>query len=198
MSADQQGLLLKVEQTKARLRATLEAGCIAYANGGAGGAGGAGRGDPIVDDRFKGQGNARFTPLSYDYAKAKAGNASALRKIQKKAGRKVSGMVPVAYQSSTGEMTGIGSSKNLPILVRSGALRQAVSSGRAKVVILPGGDRGRIIFARLPEYAKYHAEGSGNLPVRDPVKPNMADRTRMIAVMQRFLAVSLGRNLGIG
>ena len=200
MSADPRGLLLKVDQTKTRLRAMLEQGCMAFANGGAGGssAGVAGRGDPIVDDRFKGQGNARFAPLSYDYAKAKAGNASHLRKVQKKLGRKVSGMTAVAYQSNTGEMTGLGSGKNLPILVRYGTLRQAVTSGRARVVIAPTGDRGRVIFVRLPKYAKYHAEGSGSLPVRDPVKPNMADRAKMIAVMQRFLSVSLGRNLRVG
>jgi hypothetical protein len=192
MSLDRSGLLLKIEQAKERLRATLEAGCIAFANGGTGQKKG------FVDDRFAGQGNARFAPLSYDYAKAKAGNASALRKAQKKAGRTVSRLIPVAYQSNTGTMVGIGSSKNLPILVRSGALRQAVSAGKARVVILPTGDRGRVYFANLPEYATYHDQGKGRLPVRRPVMPNAADRARMVAVMRKFLGAGLARAIGIG
>lgn len=192
MSANNSKMLAKIEEVQDRLRVMLEQGCIAFANGG-GSAGGAGMGAPIVDDRFKGQGNARFAPLSYDYAKQKAGQAGKLRKLQKQAGRVASKMIPVAYQSNTGTMTGIGSSKNLPILVRTGKLRQAVTAGRARIVIVPDGTRGRVIFAGLPKYAKYHEEGSASLPVRSPVKPNAADRARMVLVMQKYLKANLPR-----
>lgn len=192
MSVDRSGLLLKVEQAKERLRATLEAGCIAFANGGTGQA------KPIVDDRFKGEGNSRFTPLSYAYAREKANASKGLREEQKKAGRTVSREVEVAYRRRTKTGVSIKSSKNLPILVRTGALRQAVSAGKATIIILDSGDRGKVYFARLPEYARYHAKGAGRLPMRSPVKPNAADKARMILVMQKFLSASLGRAIGIG
>ena len=57
--------LRRISLAKKALRTALEAACIAYANGGTGQAA------PIVDDRYKGQGNKRFAPLSDDYARRK-------------------------------------------------------------------------------------------------------------------------------
>lgn len=180
--------LAKIEQAKQRLVDALEHGCLAYANGGEGPNGIAGGGDPIVDDRFKGAGNARFAPLSWDYAMRKAASAKKLRKLQKKEGHTVSKMIPVAYQSRTGVIT--GTSNNLPILVRTSRLRHAVKAGRARVIIAEDGTRGRIVFVGLPKYAEYH-EGGDGVPARSPVKPNEADKARVVKSMRDFLRESL-------
>lgn len=173
MAAPGLDALRRIEQAKQALAQALEAGCIAYANGATGQA------SPIVDDRFKGQGNGRFPPLSPAYAKAKRSAAPALRGGIKAAGR----VVP------RGGATGA-----LPILVRTGALRQTVSGGRQhRIVLNVSGLQATIYFTNLPGYAVYHHTGAGRLPQRSPVQPNAADIAKFKAVVERVLRMRLGR-----
>jgi hypothetical protein len=166
--------LKRIAQARQALRQALEAACTAYANGAVG------QGSPIVDDRFKGGGNRRFTPLTADYAAEKRGRAKALRGGMKAAGRVVS--------------KGSGA---LPILVRTGLLRERVSRGRRhRIVVAADGLSATIYFTGLPGYAIYHHTGAGKLPVRSPVQPNAADLAAFKAVMLRVLRARINRGSG--
>lgn len=166
--------LRRIRQAKQALAQALEAACIAYANGGQGQA------SPIVDDRFKGGGNRRFAPLTPRYASAKAGRSGRLRQALKAAGR----VVP----------KGAGT---LPILVRSGVLRQRVAMGRAhRITLQPDQLRATILFINLPGYAIYHHTGTPKMVQRSPVAPNAADLARFKEVMLRVLRMRLGKAAG--
>ena len=216
MTLDNTRLLLKLDQVKSRLRATLDRGCRAFAFGGLGPQGLAGAGTAIVDDRFKGQGNARFTRLSPGYERFKAGQVAKEQRTGK-AGPPGSDLVNrgrVTGKTGSKKVRGTsarGGGKNLPILVgpnvyRNGTivhhgstLREAVSKNPGhRIFIRDSGAKARVFFVGLPIYAKAHHLGLNGLPVRSPITPNLADKARMIAIMQRFLSASLGRNLGIG
>lgn len=172
-------VLKRIAQAKQALAQALEAACRAYAIGsGAGKTRVPGQAAPIVDDRFKGAGNARFVPLSPDYARQKNRMAPSLRK-----GIKATGRVVPKGKATAG----------LPILVRTGKLRARVGTGGThRIVVSPDGMSAVITFSNLPGYAVYHHQGSGKLPVRSPVVPNEADRQKFIAVMQRVLRMRLG------
>jgi hypothetical protein len=155
-----------------------------------------GQGDPIVDDRFKGAGNKRFPPLTYAYAREKSGQSLSLQRQARKERRKGSKLIDVGFTSSTGTLRGFGSSKNLPILVRTGKMRQAVLAKQGHS-ITQSGSIATITFRGLPDYALYHHTGSGKLPVRSPVEPNLADIERVKAAVSRRLTAVLGKGANI-
>ena len=153
--------------------------------------GGPGVGQAVVGDRFQGAGNARFEPLSYEYAKSKGRKSPALNKSQKKEYGRGSKMINVPYTSSTGELTGLGFSKQLPILVLSGKLRAAVTS-RGHSIELKG-DTAIITFKNLPEYALYHNDPvKAPFPKRSPVEPNEDDAERIRSFATTWLSAQLG------
>ena len=174
-----------------RIAAVLDAlptvGAEEYANGRL-------RAKPIVSRHFTAGNQQRYgwAPLSRDYYRQKQ------KGIVKRGGRAVleGGMPGVKldtnaeFQSSTGELVGIGSGTNLPMLVRSGKMRQAVLSRTHR--ILRSGDVGIAVFSNLPVYAVAHHRGTGRLSKRSPVEPNAEDRGEVLKVMQRQLDVAIG------
>lgn len=156
-------------------------GAQAYANGG-------GRAKPIVDRHFT-PGNAQrygWPPLSREYAMRKAGQAGALRKGMKAAGRTVSNIdKSVPFRSSTGTMSGEGAGANLPMLVRSGETREAVNSRQHLVAVK--GDIATITFRNLPQRAKWLHEGTTRMPIRSPVEPNALDAEEIKGEMRRYM-----------
>jgi hypothetical protein len=168
--------LRRIAAAKAAVVSALHAACVSYANGATG------EGAPIVDARFSGEGNARFTPLRPATIRQKQRMGSGLRAAMKAKGRVVSRLVP----SSAGKV--------LPILVRSGLLRQRVSRGkRHRIMVGKHGLQATIWFTGLPKYAAYHHTGAGRLPMRSPVSPNAADRARFVAIIQRRFRAMMGR-----
>lgn len=207
MAAPGMDALRRIAQAKQAVAQSLEAACIAYANG-ANGANG--QAAPIVDDRFKGQGNRRFQPLNPDYARWKQGM---VRREQRTSAAGPVGSDLVARGRTSGRTgsakvkgTARGSrGKNLPILVgpnryRKGVLvhqgselRQRVSGGkRHRIILNVSGLSATIIFTGLPPYALVHHLGV-ELPQRSPVKPNAEDMAKFKAVMLRVLRMRLGR-----
>jgi hypothetical protein len=136
----------------------------------------AGQASPIVDDRFKGQGNWRFPALMPETVKAKARWAKGeIRKI----GRN---KIFFPGVGGTGSVM-IGGQK--PILVDSGALRAAVLSRRH--AIRQAGETAVITFGGLPDYAVYQHTGTGRMPKRSPVEPDQNDRKMLVAILQKRL-----------
>jgi hypothetical protein len=149
-----------------------------YANGGPGVS------QPIVADRFQGEGNARFAPLSENYEAIKAGRAKSLNAGQKQKYGHGSRLLPRPG----------GGGKSLPILVASGALRNAVGYSRNHRVT-SSGDTAQIAFIGLPEYAIYHHTGAPkvHLPKRSPVDPDTQDVIRIREFAERWLSAQVGR-----
>ena len=131
---------------------------------------------PPVDSHFThgGQAQYNFAPLSPEYAKAKAGQTSSLRKGMKSQGFTVS-------RAQGG---------NLPILVRTGKLRAMVAS--MKHVITQSGDIATITFTDLPDYAEYLHTGTDKMPARSPVNPGPKDLQEIDAELKKRLSVLLG------
>lgn len=187
MDASTSRAVKRLGRIAAVLAALPVVGAEEYANGRL-------RAKPIVSRHFTAGNQQRYgwAPLSRDYYRAKA------RGIVKRGGRAVlgDGMPGVKldtnaeFQSSTGELVGIGSGTNLPMLVRKGKLRQAVLSRTHR--ILAAGDVAVAVFGNLPVYALAHHRGSGRLPKRSPVEPNAEDRGEVVKVMQRQLDVAIG------
>lgn len=97
------------------------------------------------------------------------------------------------FKSSTGTMTGFGSGRNLPMLVLTGRLRQAVSGKRATIRIDRGSGVATITFGDLPEYALYLHDGTARMPARSPVEPCAADLEQMRALAQQFMDDASGK-----
>ncbi len=151
------------------------------------------RADPIVDKHFTpgNQGRNGWEPLSRDYFLAKGRQKGALRKGMKAAGRKQSKLDDNAgFQSSTGELVGIGAGTNLPMLVRKGELREAVASKQHRID--QAGDVAWITFTNLPEQAKWHHEGTATMPKRSPVEPSAADVEEVVAEMEKAMSLAAG------
>lgn len=110
--------------------------------------------------------------------------------IQKFAGGRTLSRVDKEAQHSTpfGGVTGVG--KNLPMLVRTSALRHAVS-GTKHVIAAMRGDMVVVSFRGLPSYATYLQNGTATMPARSPVRPGAADRQEVIAVMRRHMDAAL-------
>lgn len=141
-----------------------------YANGGF-------RGEPIVRSHFTAGNQARYgwQPLSPKYLKWKQGTP-ARTKERKRAIGAAGRVVP----------RGAG----LPVLVLSGALRDAITAGRAQVRIAGPG----VVMIRwggLPKYARFHHEGAGPLPKRSPINPSSADQKAIMLAARRYLSAAL-------
>jgi hypothetical protein len=192
---------------------SLEAACRAYAIGL--------RAKPIVDRHFT-PGNAErygFAPLSRPYFLAKQrgivshrgashflspaehARVGSLKGAKRKAmldtilhGRQGGKMDPNAgFRSSTGTMTGIGAGKNLPTLVLTGKLRQAVAAKNATIVVNRSNGVATITFHGLPEYALYLHEGTPRMPARSPVEPSADDIAMMRKAAAQFYNDFIGK-----
>jgi hypothetical protein len=166
--ADPSKLLARITAGKALLIQAAMVAARAYANGYAGAR-------PIVQSHFT-KGNAtryNWAPLSPAYAEEKEGATKALKAGMKQAKR----IVPAG--------------KGLPMLVRSGAMRDAIVAGRARIT--RRGDRIMIQWVGLPAYARYHQDGTPNRPARSPVNPSAADRALALNAARRFLSAALGK-----
>lgn len=168
MPADPNPLLARIAATRELMLHAVVVGCRGYANGAFGAVAG-------VRAHFTKGNEARysFAPLSPRYLKWKTGAAPKLKKGMKAANRAVP--------------KGAG----LPTLVLTGALRDAVSSGRA-VVSIVSMTQVRILWRGLPEYARYHEDGTPRMPARSPIQPSAADRAAIIATARRWLSAQIG------
>lgn len=191
MDANARAVVADVESAERAVFAALRAGLQEYANGG-------GRAQPIVDRHFTAGNQQRYgwAPLSREYFLAKQkslrGNVRG-GSFQPGGGRRGSKLDKAAeFQSSTGELVGIGTGKNKPMLVNSGATREAVTSKTARIDIGADGS-GSMIFT-VPDYAVHLHTGTAKMPKRSPVEPNDAD----IAAIQDAIARHLDTMLGTG
>lgn len=134
-------------------------------------------GVPLVRNHFTraGQAQYHFPALSPAYAAEKAGQTKRLKKGMKAAGR----VVPRG---------------DLPILVRTGKLRDAVSAPGHRIV--QTGDTATVTFRNLPDYAKYLHEGTAKMPARSPVNPGPEDLAKIRAVFAKRLAAARGQASG--
>lgn len=149
---------------------------------------------PIVEAHFTPGNDQRngWPPLSRSYALAKAkglsknrkGTASELQAL--KTGRKVKVDRNASFHSSTGTVSGIGTMANLPMLVRTGLLRQSVTS-RTLHAISQNGDTAMLTFSGLPDYASYLQNGTGRMPKRSPVDPSFEDVILMEDAVRKYL-----------
>jgi len=168
--------LQRIKNTKEALVRALLAACKEYANGGH-------RGRPIVAQHFT-QGNAGrqgWPPLSLGYGLWKAGAAPALKANIKASKRAVP------------------KGKQLPMLVLTGALRDAVTGGRATVRRVSA-DKMVITWTGLPDYATYLHEGTPRMPRRSPVALSDYDKAAIIEAANRHLslAVAAGGQVPLG
>jgi hypothetical protein len=177
-------LLRKMEAAANTLRTLPTRMADFYANGGDG------VGQGVVGDRFQGQGNQRFAPLSPRYAKTKGKHSKELNKRQKEKYGKGSKLITVPFASKSGTEGIVNNS--LPILVLSGDLRAAVTSRDHQIE--QNGDTAIITFSNLPDYAKWHQTGTKKraMPARSPVDPNDADMKRVNEFAQRHVDAAVG------
>jgi hypothetical protein len=174
-SADDRNERTTLELTKlADFVASLsEVGAQEYANGRY-------RGAPLVDAHFTPGSQERYgwPDLSPEYEERKRLAGPALRKGMRAAGRKVSKFDEDKFGGNI-----------LPMLVLTGALRQAVTSKTHKIT--RKGDVATIVFDDLPEYALAHHTGNPgrNLPKRSPVEPGPEDLELIEEAMERHLAL---------
>jgi hypothetical protein len=166
-----------------------------YANGGPGVSQG------IVGERFAGQGNARFAPLSKNYFDWKSGKSKDLNKQQKIRYGRGSRMIDVrtgskmAKDSTGGMVSAARMTKILPILVLTGALRAAVTARNHKVTSLRGqGDVAWVTFVNLPEYAlAHHDPKKAGRVRRSPVAPNFDDIKKVVEFARRHITALTAR-----
>lgn len=146
------------------LEAAVLGACREYANRGY-------RGEPIVRRHFTAGNRSRYewAPLSPRYAAWKDGVTKQKKEDMAKAKR----VVPKG--------------KGLPMLVLSGAMRDAITSGRARVTRV-GPGRFVIRWANDPHYTIYHHLGMGHNPKRSPVEPNAEDIQAIWAAANRYLS----------
>ncbi len=86
--------------------------------------------------------------------------------------------------------------KGLPMLVRSGRLRDAITSGRA-TVRRTGPDAFIISWPNEPEYAIFLHEGTPKMAKRSPIEPNAADKKAIIEAAKRHLSAAIGTGGGV-
>jgi hypothetical protein len=168
--------LQRIKNTKEALARAIVAACKEYANGGF-------RGRPIVAQHFTQGNQARqgWAALSPGYALWKSGATPALKKSMKQAKRSVP------------------AGKGMPMLVLTGALRDAVTGGRAVVRRLSY-DRFVITWDGLPDYATHLHTGTPRMPRRSPVDLSQSDKDQIIMAANRYLslAVAAGGQVPLG
>lgn len=192
MRGNAQAAIRRLSSLADAIEALPRIGAEAYADGG-------GRARPIVDRHFTAGNAARYgwAPLSREYAlaKAKGAGVSGKRKtpgtVKLSSGRRVKVDPAVPFASSTGELRGIGSGANLPMLVRSGDLRESILSPTLHKIAMSG-DSAVITWFGQPKYAAYHHRGLGRNPLRSPVAPNEEDRRAVSEAMEKWLRAKTG------
>lgn len=158
----------------------------AYANGAPG------QTDPIVADRYKGQGNSRFAPLSTEYALWKQGKSKELKKKLLANWGHGAKLLKVEHRARRQGIDVGGFAKgSLPILVLGGKLRAVVASARNHP-ITQAGDVATITFRSVPDYGKWLRSGTKRMPARTPVDPNEADLERVKEFGERWLSLQVG------
>lgn len=190
MDAPTKDTLRKLSQLADAMARLPTIAAKAYANG-------IDRNRPIVEAHFTPGNDQRngWPPLSRNYALAKArglnktkrGKASELQTL--KTGRKVKIDRNASFQSSTGTVSGIGTMANLPMLVRTGLLRQSVTTPTLHA-IAQSGDTAHITFSGLPDYASYlhtGTDGKRHMPKRSPVEPSFEDVILMEDAVRKYL-----------
>lgn len=191
MDAPASAAIRRLQALAAAIESLPKIGAQAYADGG-------GRARPIVDRHFTAGNAGRYgwAPLSREYARAKARGAGIRAKPQKftklKSGRKVAVDTHVPFQSSTGTLRGEGTMANLPMLVRSGDLRESITSPTLHRIAMSG-DAAVITWFGQPKYAVIHHTGAGKMPRRSPVMPNAEDAKAIADAMEKWLRAQTGR-----
>lgn len=166
--------LASLDQLAAAIDRLPEVGARAYAKPPPG------QGKAIIDDRFKGAGNARFIRLAPSTIKQKEG---AVKKA--KAEKKV--RAGVFFGIGTGAKLIKG---NKPVLVSTGRLRAAINAEAHTVIATPG--LAVLVIRGLPDYAKYLQEGTDKMVKRSPIDINQDDQNRIEAVMQKAFKLAIG------
>ena len=75
---------------------------------------------------------------------------------------------------------------NLPMLVRTGTLRERVTS-RTLHAISMSGDTAVVTFNGLPDYATYLHTGGRRTPKRSPVEPSFGDVLLIEDAVRKYL-----------
>lgn len=163
----------RIKDASSAVAAAIEAACLEYANGGF-------RARPIVYSHFTRGNQSRYgwAPLSPRYARRKARQTKGLRKGMKAAGKSVP--------------AGAG----LPMLVRTGALRDAITGGGA-TVRRTAPEAFVIEWANDPHYATYLHNGTPKMPKRSPIEPNADDERQVIDAARRYLSAAVGTGGGV-
>ena len=73
--------------------------------------------------------------------------------------------------------------KNLPIMVRTGDLRDAVLGDDTKITVTPGG---AVIELTVPDHGVHHITGGPKLPRRDWTEPNDEDVQNVADFMDKL------------
>lgn len=160
---------------------------------------------PIVEAHFTPGNDQRqgWPPLERSYAMAKASGLSKARGLYRidtrkkdlstyqklSTGTRVKIDRNASFQSSTGTMSGVGKMSNLPMLVRSGLLRESITSRKSRTLhaISVSGDNAFVTFNGLPDYATYLHEGTGRMPKRSPVEPSFGDVMLIEDAVRKYL-----------
>ena len=201
------GILRKTEGAQAALLNAVLAAAEEYANGG-------NRAEPIVRRHFT-AGNAdryQWPPLSPKYAKWKEGGTTqtvggvGFLNAQQRgqlaafmagltgvtgAARKAARAREVSRLRGGRPASRPTGGQALPMLVLSGRLRDAVAGGRATVRAVSA-SRIVIRWSGLPDYARFHEEGTPKMARRSPVEPNDEDRRAIVMAARRYLSASIG------
>lgn len=192
MDAPSHPLVRRILAVAVAMKTCLRAGAEAYANGN-------GRARPIVASHFTTGNQQRYgwPPLSRDYFLAKqrgirtpAGKVPATAKLAN--GQRVKTGTS-EFQSRTGELVGIGSGANLPMLVKTGKTRQAIAYTPHPI---DGNADGSIVTIHFgvgaPEWARYLETGTSRMPRRSPVDLNDQDRREVLDTMKRHMSAAMG------
>ncbi len=163
------------------------------------------RARPIVDHHFTAGNGGRYgwPDLSPAYAKAKSrGTVGIGRGNGVFLGRSASALTPASARQAgqqlarSGERRAskleIGAGSTLPMLVRSGKMREAINTG-GKIVRVSA-DQLRIVWEVAAYVAWHHTGGSkpGRPPKRSPIEPNEADVTEVREVVEQYVQQSIG------
>lgn len=187
-------VLRKLQQTKQRMRDAVMHAASTYAFGHGVKGNATGRSVAIVNRHFTLGNQQRYgwAPLSRDYFLDKQGSLGKAKVFFNPGGgkQKIKLDPKAEFTSSTGELVGIGSGKNKPMLVNSGALKAAMAAGKHSLRQTSDGSV-IVVFRGLPAYAIYLHEGDG-MPKRSPVSPSAEDIAEVQAAAARFMDASLG------
>ena len=192
-----ENILRKLQQVKQRMRDAVMHAASVYAFGHGVKGKATGRATAIVNRHFTLGNQQRYgwAPLSRDYFLAKQGSLGKSKGFFNPGGgkQKIKLDPKAEFQSSTGELVGIGSGKNKPMLVNSGTLKAAMAAGKHSLRQTSDGSV-IVVFRGLPEYAIYLHEGTSKpkMPRRSPVTPSEEDRAEVQAAAARFMDASLG------